>query len=150
MTTYVLKPRPPLRAFVLAAGLSVAGAVLIALAASGGWGTLWVVIFALVLALGVAFGAAGAVSMRTMRVFVDVTDEGWAVRGAGQHKHGPWADVTKVTTSDHGAHISLHHGQVARTHLFCASGGEDPQMQALIADIAAHLDADRGYGTIEI
>ena len=73
-----------------------------------------------------------------------------AVHGAGQSRSGPWSEVTKVTTSDHGAHISLHHGQVARTHLFCASGGEDPQMQGLIADIAAHLDADRGYGRVTV
>ena len=150
MTTYVLKPRPPVRAFALAAVLSLAGAGLLATAASRGWGVLWVIVAALVLAVGVAFGAAGALSTRTMRVFVDITDEGWAVHGAGQSRSGPWSEVTKVTTSDHGAHISLHHGHVARTHLFCASGGEDPQMQGLIADIAAHLDADRGYGQVTV
>ena len=60
VTTYVLKPRPPVRAFALSAVLSLAGAGLLAAASGQGWGTGWVAASALLLAVGLAFGAAGA------------------------------------------------------------------------------------------
>jgi len=138
---YVLRPRPPVRAFVIAAVLALLGAVLAA-AASGGWSVLGV----LVLFAGLALAGVAGWSMLTMRTFVDVDDQGYRIHGPGTDKSGAWREVTKVTTSAGGSHLTLYHGQVARTHVLAPVGAGDAEMQALVADIAARLDASRGYG----
>jgi len=145
MTTYVLKPRPPFRAFVLAAIISLAGALFVVLASAEHWGAIGVAICVIVLALGIGLLVFALLSMSKMRVFVRLDDSGYTIEGPGLHKTGAWAEVTKVTTQREGAHLTLHHGEVARTHIICPRGVSDPQMQALTADVIARMDADRGY-----
>ncbi|GAA1398907.1 hypothetical protein [Luteococcus peritonei] len=138
---YVLKPAPPVRAFVIAAALVLLGALLVALT-SGGLGRALAV---LVLLAGVTLAAIAGSSMVRMRTFVDVDAEGYRITGPGTERQGTWEEVTKVTTSANGSHLTLYHGQVGRTHVI-APQGEDEQMTSLVADIAKRLDASRGYG----
>lgn len=139
---HVLKPRPPVRAFVIAAVLVLLGALLLAAVS----GAVWTALAVVLLLAGLALAGMAGWSMHTMRTFVDLDAEGYRIVGPGVDKAGSWGDVTKVTTSAHGSHLTLFHGQVGRTHILCPGGGEDPEMKALVADVAAHLDADRGYG----
>lgn len=141
-STHVLNPRPPLRAFGIAAVLVLVGAVLLVAAAS----TVLDVLAGLLLVAGLVLAAMGAWSMRTMRTFVELNQSGYRIHGPDVDKSGVWSDVTKVTTSAHGAHLTLYHGEVGRTHVICPGGGEDPEMKELVQAVAQHLDADRGYG----
>lgn len=138
---YVLKPRPPVRAFLIAAALALLGALLVA--ATGGG--LLRALAVLVLLAGVALAAIAGSSMVQMRTFVDVDDAGYRMTGPGTDKSGSWDEVTKVTTSAAGSHLTLYHGEVGRTHVI-APQGEDEEMTRLVADIAKRLDASRGYG----
>ncbi|MGO4956846.1 hypothetical protein ACTQ49_06185 [Luteococcus sp. Sow4_B9] len=144
--TYVLKPRPPVRAFVIAAGMTLLGALLVSLATAKEAALLWVVLAAIILIAGLVLAAMAGWSMVTMRTFVDLDPKGYRIHGPGTDKSGTWGDVTKVTTSAQGSHLTLYHGEVGRTHLICPGGGEDEEMKALVAAVAQHLDADRGYG----
>lgn len=144
MTGYVLRPRPPIRAFAMAAVLSLVGAGL--LVGFGSRGVLggqiagWIV-----LGVGLLLGVIGLVSMRTMRVLVDLDDEGFRVHGPGVDKRSDWSSITKVVSADDGARLIFHHGAIERTHLWCPMGAGDPQMQALAEDVARRLDAANGY-----
>ncbi len=144
-TTHVLRPRPPIRAFALAAALCVVGAVLTVVLAANDAGVGWIVFAVVVLVLGLALLAAAGYSLVRLRTYVDLTDEGWTVRGPGDRRSGSWDDVTKVTISYNGAHITMHHGQVARTHIIAPGNIASEEMKALAADIAKYLDASRGY-----
>lgn len=141
---YVLKPRPPVRAFVIAAIATLVGAIMMAACRHSAF--VLVALSALVMALGIALAVMAGISMVRMRTFVELSDEGYRITGPGTDRQGSWAEVTKVTTSANGAHLTFHHGEVGRTHILCPGGGDDEQMQALVADVAKHLDTDRGYG----
>lgn len=147
MTRYTLKPRPPLRAFVVAAALSLVAAVVIVVGADRllGWVT-GIGIFVAALALALLLLAVG--SMRTMRVHVDVDDEGYAISGPNIDKRGRWVDVTKLALADEGARLVFHHGPIERTHLWSPMGGNDPSMAALVQDVTKRLDASRGYSNL--
>ena len=139
--TYTINPRPPLRAFVLAAVLSVIGALVIVVGGS----TVWNILGGLVLVAGLGLLVMALISMRTMRVFVDLDDEGFHVHGPGIDKKKAWKDVTRVSLSQDETHLVFAHGEVERTHLFCPGGPGDEEFTALLEDITKRLDKDRGY-----
>lgn len=141
---YVLKPRPPVRAFLISAVLILIGALLLAL--TGGKAVVWVALSWIVLLAGLALVGMAGYSMVKMRTFIDLDDQGYKILGPGVEKAGAWSDVSKVTTSAEGAHLTLYHGQVSRTHILCPGGGDDAEMTRLVAAVAQHLDANRGYG----
>ena len=139
--TYTIKPRPPLRAFVMAAALSVLGALVIVVGSSplASW------IGGLLLFAGVALLGLAVYSLYSMRVFVDLDDEGFHVRGPGVDKHKDWKSVTKVVLSQDETHLVFSHGEVERTHLFCPGGPGDQDFTAMLKDITERLDKSRGY-----
>ena len=143
MATYVVRPRPPVRAFVLAAVLSLIGAASITLAAAERWAQAWMWVSAVVLLAGVLLLVTALASMRRLRTYVDIDDEGWEVRAPGATRRGAWSDVTKVTITTDGSRLSMHHKGGARTHIVAPVPTEE--MQAMASDIAGRLDANRGY-----
>lgn len=145
MTSYVLKPRLPVRAFVLAAVLSIVGAALVVLASAQSWPNWSVGLGVFVIALGIALLLLAVGTLRTNRVQVDLDDEGYHIHGAGLERSGTWKSVTKAAVADDGARLILSHGEVTRTHIWCPMGGQDPQMKALVVEVAQRLDASRGY-----
>ena len=143
---HVIKPRTPVRAFIIAAVLVLVGAVLVAVSAAQSAGAVWAALPAVLMVAGLALVGIAVASMVKMRTFVTVDDEGYRITGPGVDKQGTWVDVTRVTTSSNGSHLTLYHGEVGRTHILCPAGGDDPSMQALVADISRRLDDSRGYG----
>lgn len=138
--TFFLKPRPPLRAFLIAAVLSLVGGVFTVVALQAGWHAVVVVIAILVLALGILLFVAGVVAMSQLGVRVRIDDEGYEITGTGQRHEGKWADVTKVTQAVEAAHITIYHGNVRRTHIIFPGGPAQDQMQSIIDEIMARLE----------
>lgn len=147
MRTFTLRPRPPLRAFVLGALVSVVGALVTVLAAANAWPLAALVAGIVLIIAGVVLVVGGFASMRVMRVFVDVDDEGFRVRGAGADKRRTWAEVSKVVLADGGTRLVFSHGEVERTHLWCPAGADDPEFLGLIGEVSRRLDKSRGYTT---
>ena len=143
--TYTLKPRLPLRAFVVAAATSVVGALVTVLAGANRWHVSVLIIGIGLVVAAVALVVAALISLRTMRTVVEVDDEGFQVRGPGVDKRAAWVDVTRVAVADDGARLIFSHGEVERTHLWCPGGATDPQFQALTRDLVGYLDRSRGY-----
>ncbi|MDA8440587.1 MAG: hypothetical protein M0Z51_17240 [Propionibacterium sp.] len=143
MTTYVVRPRLPMRAFVLAALLSMVGAVGITLVAATEAAQLWMWASSVLLLLGVLLLLTALTSLRRLRTYVELGDDGWEVRAPGGTRRGLWRDVSKVTIAANGVRLTLHHADGRRTHIVAPAPTDE--MQAMAVDIAARLDASRGY-----
>ena len=137
--TFFLKPRPPVRAFAIAAVMSLVGALMLVAAMQSGWGTTWVILSAIVLALGVALLLVALIATFRLGVRITVDDDGYEVSGTNQSHSGKWEDVTKVTQAVEGAHITIYHGTVVRTHLFFPGGPAQDQMQDVVEAIMERL-----------
>ena len=140
MTTHVLRPVPPLRAYALVAVLSAAGSVVLV---AGLLGTsIWVVALgALFLASGLVMLGATAASVRRYRVSVDLDEHGYAIHGSGGDQSGSWDDVTRVTRSADGNQLTFHQGDDRRTVLVGRG------VTTIEGDVARYLDINRGYGS---
>ncbi|MGA4506900.1 hypothetical protein ACQB6R_01020 [Propionibacteriaceae bacterium G1746] len=148
MKTYTLRPRLPLRAFVVAAALSLVGALVAVMGSAQGWHVAVSIIGLVLLGLGVLLAAGALLSLRTMRTLVDVDDDGYHIHGPGVDKHGQWSDVTRAALADDGARLVFSHGEVQRTHLWSPLGAADPDFKALVDDVVTRLDKSRGYRNI--
>lgn len=145
VSRHVLRPRPPYRGYVISGLLCILGAILIVVASENGWANVWIALFAVLLALGIALALTDTWSMFRMRLYVDLDAKGYHIHGAGQERSGTWARVTKAALTESRSRLTLYHGQVGRTHIVRPGAGDPAEMDALAADIAKHLDADRGY-----
>lgn len=141
-TVYVIPPRPPVRAFAIAAIVALVGAVLLVMALSWQWPVVVVVIGAILLGVGVLLALLGYLSMSWLAVRMELDDEGYRVRGSAKEHHGKWADVSKVTRTEEGSHVTIYHGNVRRTHLLFPSP-DDPRIDQVLADVTARLRASR-------
>lgn len=142
-TTYVIKPQPPVRAFVTAAVADLVGAVVLVVALSQGWHVAFAILGGLILVAGVALLVAAIVSINRFAARLTLTDEGYRLVGPGVDHAGEWADVSKVTQSQEGSHVTIYHGSVRRTHLLFP-GGDRAQIDQVLADVRARLQAAKG------
>lgn len=140
MTTHVLRPVQPLRAYALAAILSTVGALV--LVAGNISASIWIVALgALILSGGLVLLGATVNSVRRYKVSVDLDDQGYAIHASTGDHTGAWADVRRVTRTADGTQLTLHHDGDRRTLLV----GRD--VTTLEADMAHYLDKSRGYGS---
>lgn len=137
--TFFLKPRPPLRAFAIAAVLSLLGALFLVLSLQLEWHVVVAVLAAVVLAIGITLFAVSLVAMARLGVRITLTDEGYHVSGTNQEHSGAWADVTKVTQAVDSAHVTIYHGNVRRTHLIFPGGPAQDQMPDVVEAITERL-----------
>lgn len=143
-TTHEVRQRPALRALGLAALLELVGLVVLLMA-----NLLEPNPF--LAALGLAAIGAGLVlfviavwTARSRRVAVVLDEDGYEIRADGAGHSGRWANVARVTQGRD--RITLHQRDGSRVQLVVVRGGS-ADLDALGADIASRLDADRGYGS---
>ena len=139
---FVIDPRPPVRAFAVAAVLALVGAGVAVIPAPGLWQTL-LIICGLVLIVGAIVLVVAALSAaRRQRVMVELGEQGYRVDAPDGVRTGTWADVKRVTAAP--GRITLHQGDDERVHPVVPSG-QTPQLEAIAAAISKRLDDDRGY-----
>ena len=104
-TSYVIKPQPPVRAFAIAAVLSLLGAALIVAALTLAWHWIAIVGGAVVLAAGLVLMAAGLLSMRAREVTLRLSDDGYelAAYDLSLRREG---DI--LGNRQHGGNVVLH------------------------------------------
>ncbi|MCB0910443.1 MAG: hypothetical protein KDB60_02370 [Propionibacteriaceae bacterium] len=142
-STHQVRQRPPLRALALSAILMFVGIMLVLMAQLLDSNVALLAVGLVVVALGFALFAASAWVARAMRVHVVLDEDGYVLQGRDATEAGKWSDVGRVTRGRD--RITLHHRDGTRVQLVVArSAGAD--LDALGADIAEHLDANRGYG----
>lgn len=138
-----VRQRPPLRALVLSAGLMLVGLVLVLMADLLDRNLPLTVAGLVVLGLGVVLFGVSFWVARAMRVEVVLDEAGYAFQGRDSAQSGRWADVRRVTRG--ADRISLFRADGTRVQLVVPRG-RPADLDALGADIARRLDADRGYG----
>lgn len=143
-THYVIKPRPPVRAFGIAAVASLLGAGLVVLALVNVWHWVALALGVVVLVAGILLFVAGLLAAGRNRVQITFTDDGYTLLGDGGRESGEWAGVTRVTQADDGRHVTIHEGPDVRHHLIFAPGNDD-QVAELLDDMTTRLDAAKGY-----
>ena len=141
-STYVIKPRPAVRAFALSAVLALLGAAVVVMASEYAWpvGVLALGVGVLVLSLGLIVLAF--VARARMAVTVELSDEGYLVREPGGVRQGSWGEVTKVTEAP--GRLTFHSGDEQRFHLVSQAGSGE--LERIAAEVARRLDVNRGYG----
>lgn len=143
-TSYVIKPQPPVRAFAIAAVLSLLGAGLVVAALVLTWHWVAIAVGVVVLAAGLVLLAAGTFSMRAREVTLTLSEDGYELASIAGVESGHWRDVTRVTQTLDRRQITIFEGDDVRRHLLFAPGAARPD-ERLIADLAARLDAAKGY-----
>ena len=138
----MIVPRPPVRAFALAAVLALAGAGALIITSEGWLRPMLIVVGIALVVLAVLLLALALAGVRRQRVTVHLDAAGYRVASPAGVRSGAWADVTRVTTTP--GRITLHQGDAERVHLVAPSG-QVPQFEAIEQAISKHLDADRGY-----
>ena len=137
-TTYLIQPRPPVRAFAIAAVATLLGALLLVAALNSGWHVIVAILAGLVVLAGVGLLVVAFLSMGRMAVEVTFDDDGYRVDGREVEGEGQWIDVTKVTQTQSGNRITIHHGPSRATYLMFP--GNDPaQVEQIIEDLRARL-----------
>lgn len=142
-TVHVIKPRPPVRAFVISAAADLLGAVLLVAAMKQGWHTVLVVLGVILFVAGSALMVMAFGSVNRLAVRLTLDDDGYRLVGPSVDHSGKWEDVSKVTQSQEGSHVTIYHGVVRRTHLLFP-GGDRAQIDEVLTDIRARLAAAKG------
>lgn len=144
VSVHLLRPAPPVRAFLVAAVATVAGAVLIVATLTFGWPVVVAWLGGLLVALGLVLLALGVVALMRLRVRAELTPSGYSFRTPGGVRHGTWADTTEVRASDGGHHLTLVHRDGAVDHVLTPQGHDDPALGDLIQDLTRRLEGSRG------
>lgn len=137
-TTYLIQPRPPVRAFAIAAVATLLGALLLVAALNSGWHVAIAVLAGIVVVSGLGLLVTAFLSMGRMAVEVTFDAEGYRVQGREVEGEGQWIDVTKVTQTQSGSRITIHHGPSRATYLMFP-GNDKAQVDQVIEDLRARL-----------
>jgi len=141
-TTHVITARPPLRALALGAVGTVIGLGLVLVGTLAGWAATAVVGWVLVL-VGLVLFVAAWVAARRARVHVSIDDVGCSVEGPDGVSRLDWADVSRVARASGRLVVYSRSGIVTE---LVAPASSRADLDAIGADMARHLDANRGYG----
>lgn len=140
---HLLSPRPPIRAYAIAAGAAVVGAGLIVVGTVSALQVVFV-IGVIVLVLGVALALVALIMVLRLTTTVIMDDEALEVRRIGHRQRIPWTEVTAVKATRHHFIVVANSGG---TEFVNPRDGEDRTVIALMTAIRDRLDANRGYGT---
>lgn len=137
-SAYALRPQTPVRAWLLASVLVVAGVVVAYLGFRPPRNTVIAVIGIVAGVAGILLGLLAATFVAARTQYVTLTDSGFDVSGPRYHRSGTWDEVTAVNATPDGSRLVISCGLVTRVFIQ-APGGNDPQMAALTDDIVTRL-----------
>ena len=141
-TVHVISARPPLRALALGAVGTVVGLGLVLVGSLAGWAPATAAGWVLV-AVGLGLFVAAGVAARRARVRVVLDDAGYRLDGPGGTSSVDWADVSRVTRAPDRIVVYARDGGITE---LVAPPSSRADLDAIGADMARHLDANRGYG----
>jgi hypothetical protein len=141
--THLLTPRPPIRAYAIAAAAAVLGAALIV---AGSVAVVPPVRIAgiVLLILGVGLAAFALIMVLRLSTTVIMDADGLEVRRIGRRQRIPWTEVTSVKATRHHFIVVADSGG---TEFVNPRDDEDRAVVAFMTAIRDRLDANRGYGT---
>lgn len=139
-TTYhALRPRPPIRAWMLAVLLATIGAILLIFGVGRTPGLVMAVCGGVLLVLGIALGMLGIIFVNARTVHITLDAQGFQVSGPGYQRSGEWDEVTAVNATPDGARIVIACGRVSRVFIQAPGGVADATMDRIAEEISVHL-----------
>jgi hypothetical protein len=143
---YRLSPPPPVRALAISAGGALLGAAGVVVASALGW-VGWVLVLAgTLLTLAIVLAVVAVIATWRLRTTVLVGAGGITVRGGGTRGSLRWSEIDRVVQE--GPHlVLLARGDPSPTDLVILRprSAADPTFTALVEEVRARLDRDRGY-----
>ena len=143
-TRYVLTSRPPIRAFVISAVLSLVGALLLVATLMNAWHSVIGVLAGTLLVLGLVLAVLALLLWRTLATTVRLSPEGYVIEGRAKPQEGDWKDVVRVSQASDGRSVNIY-DRAGQKRRLVFTNPSDPLIDDLLADIAARLDSHRGY-----
>lgn len=137
----MLKPRPAVRAFGLAAVLALVGAGLIVAASQYAWHVAVSAMGGMLLVASVVLIALAIMAPARRAVTVELDDKGFRVLDAEGVQSASWDDVTKVTAIP--GRLTFHAGTSKRFQLIAPEATSD--LDEIADEVARRLDINRGY-----
>lgn len=138
-TVHVLRPRTPVRAWVLVGLLLIAGAVLLVVGLATGTRVGLLVTGGVLLGLALVLAVVTGSFMATGRLQVSLDAAGYQISGPGYRREGSWREVDSVRSTPDGMRLVIASGPVRRDFIQAPGGVAAEQMAALISDIAERL-----------
>lgn len=136
-SAYVLRPAPPVRAFLTASTLTVLGAVLVVLAAANRWHPVVTVLGGVLIAAGLALTALGIWALFRLRVHARFDATGYTITSQRGEVDGPWIEVRKVTLS--GPRLVIERREGADHEVLTPLGDTDPVAERMLRDMTRRL-----------
>ena len=136
-STYLLRPVPPVRAFLTASALCITGAVLIVLATDNAWHWIVTVLGELLVTLGVALTVLGVIALYRLRVRAVFDATGYNIRSQRGQVDGTWIDVTRVTLS--GPRLVIERREGEDHQVLTPMGDRDPLAEEMLQDMSHRL-----------
>lgn len=143
-TEYIIAPRPPIKGMLLAAVVSILGALILAVALAKAWNPAISILGGVLLSLGVVMAMVGLVSTQTRQARLIFTPRGFELVTPNGSRMGQWDRVTRVTRSRDGRKITITEGNHQRTQMLFSHSSEQ-QIRAIIDDMSQRLDIAKGY-----
>lgn len=141
--SYVLRPRPPIRALAIASLAALVGAVLTVLAGALDLPGAVLLLGAVVLAMALALAVASLVLTARLRSTISLDPTGLKLSRGPQRVDLAWGDISAVDlTADS---IVLRTKDDGRTEVPNPRGISDPVVSRMLNAVREALDADRGY-----
>lgn len=138
-THHVLRPRTPVRAWVLVSLMLIVGIIVLIVGLVNGIRVPALVIGGVLVLVGAVLGliTGSFVATRTLQVTLD--DEGYQISGPGYRREGAWREVDQVRSTPDGLRLVIASGPVRRDFIQAPGGVTTEQMRALTDDIATRL-----------
>ena len=143
-----LRAVPPVRPLAISAGAVAVGAVLLVVRASADLPLVVGLLGALLMVLGVALAAVALVLTARLRTEVRLEPDALTVVRAGRRRSVPWDQIREVTLQ-HPRLTVVAAEPDAGLVVVNPGPAQDRRFAALLAEIRARLDADRGYSEFQ-
>ena len=140
---FTLTAPPPVRALAIAAVTALVGAGLIVISQMLDLGAVVLAVGVVGLVLAVALAVAALVLGARVRSELLLETEAITIRGAGEERRVPWADIDTVTLL--GPRLTFVRRTGADVVVVNPRGPADRTFRALLTAVRRRLDADRGY-----
>ena len=143
VASYQIRGRVSVPGAAVTASVSVVGVALMLAASALGWGSVWVTVGVIVVALGAVLLLFVVNAARRANVTATLNDDAFVLVGAGTQVALAWRDVRQVSMSANTLIIRDDSGREIK--VVAPPGSRPEELDTVAAAMAKRLDADRGY-----
>ncbi len=146
-STYVIKGRPKVRSLAIAAGVAVAGMLLVLLGTLFNWGEIPAIGGLGMAGVGIGLALTTQEAARKASVEARMNADGFLLASSRTQFGLEWKDVSRV--SMRGPELVLRDKKGHEIKVVAPPGSEPGELEGLAQAMARRLDESRGYGRTE-